>query len=814
MPIDLTVLCRSVSPEETVLLFGAGSSFPSGAPIGKKLAELLAEKFKIASDSSLSLPEIASLSEKAHSRKELVAYLRSIFNPLAPTGGLMNLPNYDWKSIYTTNYDTLIEQVYKKHGKNLITYKSNFNFGLSDKNTATKLFKLHGSIDEDVADGHVSRLIITLKDYDLANEYRELLFDNFKIQISSGNLVIIGYSLADPDLKAIVDEALRRKRDAGASGKIFLLLYEKDENRAALYEERGISVCFGGLDDFFAEIAAKIPSPQLSLSISDNPLDLFPELRPITIDVAHAVTTPPNAYRMFNGSSATYADIANNLTFDRELANQLETQLASDGRPIAYVLGAAGVGKSSAVRQAMVRLSQRGFLCWEHKDDFSLPADEWQKLAKELSKREAKGVLLIDQCHNHMRNISRIADFIGAEENSALKIILISTKHQWNPRQKSSSIFVRGSGYELSQLIPSEIESLLDLLDREQEISKLVEDQFKGFSRTERKRRLEDRCSADMFVCLKNIFAFDSIDHIILAEYGELASNYQEIYRTVSAMEAAGVKVHRQLILRTLNISAGSVASILENMTDIIHEYTIDEKEGLYGWRGRHSVVAEILTEYKYSDQKETYALFENIIKSLNPTYGIEIRTMRGLCDMKAGLGKIIDKDKQNYLLRRMISIAPGERVPRHRLISNLIDEGKYEQADTEIRIFENELKLDAPTQRYKIKLQLRRAEHTKGLMQEDRATIVAQAANIALDGIRKFPEDKNSYSIYCEVGYVHLRLTGKYEIYDDAMRQIREAEERIMDPELRRIISAMEGRAERLLTGGGWTAAKAAVKS
>ena len=41
------------------------------------------------------------------------------------------------------------------------------------------------------------------------------------------------------------------------------------------------------------------------------------------------------------------------------------------------------------------------------------------------------------------------------------------------------------------------------------------------------------------------------------------------------------------------------------------------------------------------------------------------------------------------------MSIAPSERVPRHRLIRNLIDAGAYDKADTEIRIFEKDFGAD-----------------------------------------------------------------------------------------------------------------------
>jgi len=102
------------------------------------------------------LSEIASLAEQKTSRKELITALRDILRNLKPTGGLLNLPLYSWRSLFTTNYDDLIEQCYGRRSIPLATYSTNFDFGNNADPSATKLFKLHGTIDKDVCDGHKS----------------------------------------------------------------------------------------------------------------------------------------------------------------------------------------------------------------------------------------------------------------------------------------------------------------------------------------------------------------------------------------------------------------------------------------------------------------------------------------------------------------------------------------------------------------------------------------------------------------------------------------------------------------------------------
>ena len=298
-----------------------------------------------------------------------------------------------------------------------------------------------------------------------------------------------------------------------------------------------------------------------------------------------------------------------------------------------------------------------------------------------------------------------------------------------------------------------------------------------------------------MFVCLRSIFASENFDDIILREYADLDTHLQDIYRYVAAMENAGVKVHRQLLIRLLNIPASSVSSALDGLTDIISEYDVSEKEGIFAWRARHSVIASIVTRYKFSDTEKMIALFEQVIRNLQPTYDIEVRTIRELCNIDTGIPSIPNKETQNRLLRMMISVAPGERVPRHRLIRNLIATGDYDRAETEIRVFEADFSVDGPVYRYKVDLMVARASKSPGLMREDRITILEEGRDLALMGMNRFAFNKALLTAYAELGLEYYRIVGTYEIFDEAMSKLRDAEERLGDPDISRTISRLTRR-------------------
>jgi len=234
-------------------------------------------------------------------------------------------------------------------------------------------------------------------------------------------------------------------------------------------------------------------------------------------------------------------------------------------------------------------------------------------------------------------------------------------------------------------------------------------------------------------------------------------------------------------------------------LVGIVSEYDIDESNGIYGWRGRHQVISELILRYKYHDQRDLYRLYELVIDFINPSYEIERMTINELCDIYTGVGRLQDRQQQNVLYRKMISTAASLRPPRHRLIYNLIRSGDYDAAANEIRIFEKELSKDAPLLRYKAILLIERAKTVTGLMREDRLAILADAAGLVEKGLDQYPADKALHRTHCIIGIEVMKLSGRWDIYDKALNRLRGAEEQYLDPEMGHLISRMTARADGL---------------
>ena len=144
-------------------------------------------------------------------------------------------------------------------------------------------------------------------------------------------------------------------------------------------------------------------------------------------------------------------------------------------------------------------------------------------------------------------------------------------------------------------------------------------------------------------------------------------------------------------------------------------------------------------------------------------------------------------------LYRKIVSMAPGERVPYHRLISTYLRNDLIEHADQTIREAELSVGLDSPINRYKVRSAIQRSQETEGIRLEDRVAMLHQAESIALTGIRKFPHDKYAYLAYCQVGSKLPETTGDSSVLANAISRTRSATEQILDPELERAMSHYE---------------------
>ena len=396
MPILLSQLVNHLNPSNCSLVLGAGASVPSGGPTGAELAKKLWSVVANEATRSNDLVTTASLLVRKYSRRAVVDVVVGTLKDLRPTGGLLALPSFPWSKIFTTNFDRLIEKSYTANSKPLSVIRSNYDFTYQENNPSTRLYKIHGCISQDESLGHRASMILTEQDYESHLAYRQSLFAELKSAMLSGDILVIGQSLEDHHLSDLVKEVLKAKPQ-GAPGHVYVLVYNQDDLRAPLLEDRGARVCFSGIDEFLHALSVGSQKPSLPIPTAVSSI-LPPSLVSTVIDVSHARTLSPNVTRMFNGGPASYADIESRATFDRSQTSKLIEELTSGIRIAITIIGAAGVGKTTLARQIVLVAVEHQLHAWEHKIDFQFQADAWLSVESEFRNSNKRAVLFVDEC--------------------------------------------------------------------------------------------------------------------------------------------------------------------------------------------------------------------------------------------------------------------------------------------------------------------------------------------------------------------------------------------------------------------------------
>jgi hypothetical protein len=287
-----------------------------------------------------------------------------------------------------------------------------------------------------------------------------------------------------------------------------------------------------------------------------------------------------------------------------------------------------------------------------------------------------------------------------------------------------------------------------------------------------------------MYVCLKNIFGAEELDDILLREFKELDDPLQEVYRYVCAIQAMGGKVHRQLIVRLLNIDGGLVMAMLEQLDGVVFEEDIDARRGTFGWSARHDVIANVIATYKFGDPEEQKDLLHNLIAGLNPSVSLELATANAIAASEMGIGRLPSRDDQINLLSDLIAVVPAARTPQRRLIRKYLDAEDSAGARQAIEAAARNLGQDDIVDRYKVRLIMLRSGNTENLMREDRISLLHEARSQAEKLLLRRPDDRHNYRLLCDVGVELIRINGDESVLEDGIARFRSVEDDIPDPD------------------------------
>lgn len=221
-----------------VFFVGAGVSALSKYPSWKDLIDVFHKKLygntksEYSSDEYLKIPQFYF---DNHTKEEYMEKVKMTFNIKCSPNKIHDLIMMtNPRHILTTNYDTLLEEVATKFGKNYSVINSDDKVSSTSSNNY--LLKVHGDFEHD-------NFVLKEDDYLNYSENFKLIDNLMKTVMSSNLVVFIGYSLGDYNIK-LIQNWVKQVQGKTFIKPIFIYTGEVklDDIQIKYFEKKGIKI--------------------------------------------------------------------------------------------------------------------------------------------------------------------------------------------------------------------------------------------------------------------------------------------------------------------------------------------------------------------------------------------------------------------------------------------------------------------------------------------------------------------------------------------------------------------------------------------
>jgi hypothetical protein len=188
----LNIYSEQVITGEASLFIGSGVSRESGFPSWSALLSPCAKELGFDLRDNPDLYSIAQYYVNRHSDAELRRQFSKVINTNAVSNTLLDsLLNIPFNSIWTTNYDKLIERGLDSRfiGYNAIV--DDKSLASISKNTKINVYKMNGDISDPIG------MVVTKNDYEHYTRRHPLFLTFLKKELVANTFLFVGYSFAD-----------------------------------------------------------------------------------------------------------------------------------------------------------------------------------------------------------------------------------------------------------------------------------------------------------------------------------------------------------------------------------------------------------------------------------------------------------------------------------------------------------------------------------------------------------------------------------------------------------------------------------------
>ena len=635
-------LIEQIRAGKAILFLGAGASYgatastePKTPPLGKKLGDLLSDKFLGGDSKDKSLSVIGEYSIDASDLRTTQDYIAEIFTRFSPSPTQKAIADFRWAGLATTNYDQIIEKAYAENPKRLQTpvpvlrNTDRVDYLLRAPD-AVALLKLHGCIS--VVNDENLPLILTIDQYITHRHNRQKLFNRFTEYAGEYSVVYVGYQIEDSDIRTILLELAA----PNMSRPMHYVVTPKPADRdMKLWANKHITTIDGTFDEFIAELQTKIPPGLRGLRSTAKAHPIASKfvshaapsedlLTFLTNDIMYVhpdmPSESPNAAAFFKGASYGWSSVIANYDAKRTLTDTVlsEVVLMDDSsRPricdFYLINGYAGSGKTVLLK----RIAYDAAITFE-KVVLYLRSDARPLIGPISELCGLIGERLFLFIDGVVRRSGEFEAFLrdARSRKLPLTIIVAERTNEWNVDGESLSPLLDGE-HKVRSLSLVEIDALLVKLEQYNSLGELA-------SKTPEQRQEAFLKYADrqLLVALYEVTSGAPFPDIVFHEYrGIVNDRAQRIYLIVCALNRMNVPVRAGLVHRltgvTFNEFKQQFFGPLESIV-LVEEY----KPALdMAYRARHPWVAQIVFERALPTPVDRFDLYISILKEIDIGY-------------------------------------------------------------------------------------------------------------------------------------------------------------------------------------------------
>lgn len=675
MPLPHPLISR-VKSGRVALFLGAGALYGStlgggrSIPNGNDLRTLLSNQFLNGKFSEDNLAHVASLSISAFSLSEVQSFIAEYFQDIQPSQYHQLIPQFNWKALFTTNYDRLVEKTYQDtHNscQNIVTIIAddqavNYN-GLS--RDQLPYFKLHGCVTR--AKDETLPLILTTDQYNEYSTNREGLFKHLYEVAYENTIVFIGHSLQDANIRSIL---LKLEKESPNGERHYLIKPGIEDIERDFWAEKKISALdltfeqlLRQLSDSIAEHERRLPS---LVKVDSHPIQRFfsTQEKPTPELVKHLDTALEVLYEtmkvqaanpkdFFKGIEQGWSAVSEGIAIERSLKASLQeriiTKPESDrNSPSDFfvIKGEAGSGKTILLRQlAWSTMKSNVGVCLWVNQTAKIDVD----LLYELSKKSKERIFMFwDNAALNSLEINRILEQL---ERKSIPVTIVSAEryNEWNNRCKDLDEKVEDK-FELRYLSESEINRLVISLEKNNSLGPNLINK----THAQRCTELKEIHGRQLLVALHEATMGERFEDIIFNEYLSIyPESAQSIYLTVCVLNRLRIPVRAGLISRIHDVTFDRFRQdFYEPLEKIVLTQESNGSDTDLFYSARHPEIAEIVFNRALNDASLRYNEYIQIINKLNIIFSSDRESFRQLIKAKSLIELFNDHDDISSIYR------------------------------------------------------------------------------------------------------------------------------------------------------------------